>query len=636
MKVSYYSSFKNVTPVNYPEIKNVIEVIKKGSVKGNNFKETILKIRNPANSKSAVNDLKKLLPAIGFAGEFSKRENNSLMEASGLMMLDFDGTTEIPETLKGFRFCSFISPSGTGVKVLIRIPLVKNDAQYKQYFAAIQNKFPSVDKSGKDISRLTYLSWDENIYFNEGAPLWTEKIEPKPEPKPEEKPKALYNAAKVQSNYAKMTIPLKMIQQSAVGNRHDTILKAGKLLGGYIGGGEILLEDVEAIFKREILGKMDAESDFDAQWKTFLDGIKYGKELPIKERDKERKAIKAEFKAEEVYGEIYYTLKSQEADLDDLYNNGNPKGFSTGWKVFDDYYSIRPGFFTIMYGAPFTGKTIFHFCMLVNLSKLHGWVNLILSPETGSSRDVFARLIEIFVGKDITKAFNNQMSREEFESAKKFIDQHFIVIDPETVDADLSTEEFLLYCQIIERKFNVKINTVTIDPLIELRFEGDVRDDIFWGQQLRMIRVQAKVNQWHVFLLTHTIKQKYMGHDQYGNAIFPFPTPSDIVSGQVFWRKGFQILGFYRHIFEAHGPDDTIELKSLGKQVFANSLFIRVQKTKPEGVGKIGEIEFRFYIRHHEFIDPSGEIPRVAPSATSIQPFVRSPLGEKDDDLPDW
>jgi hypothetical protein len=71
-----------------------------------------------------------------------------------------------------FTFASFISPSGNGLKILVKIDTPK--AEHKETFLKVQAHYESllkleIDKSGKDLTRLCFCSWDENLYLNENA-----------------------------------------------------------------------------------------------------------------------------------------------------------------------------------------------------------------------------------------------------------------------------------------------------------------------------------------------------------------------------------------------------------------------------------------------------------------------------------
>ena len=75
-----------------------------------------------------------------------------------------------------YVYSVFISPSGNGLKVLIKIPA---DAEnHTKYFNSLEKYFNSeyFDKTCKNISRVCYESYDPLIYINEQSSTW-DKIE---------------------------------------------------------------------------------------------------------------------------------------------------------------------------------------------------------------------------------------------------------------------------------------------------------------------------------------------------------------------------------------------------------------------------------------------------------------------------
>ena len=84
-----------------------------------------------------------------------------------------------------FTFASFISPSGNGLKILVKINSDK--ANHKEAFLLVQAHYESIlkleiDKSGKDLTRLCFYSYDENLYYNENAKIFS-TTEQEKEPK---------------------------------------------------------------------------------------------------------------------------------------------------------------------------------------------------------------------------------------------------------------------------------------------------------------------------------------------------------------------------------------------------------------------------------------------------------------------
>jgi hypothetical protein len=147
-------------------------------------KELVNSIRQETN-KDSRNELKKKLKAILFAGEFSQRNSASLTKHSGFMITDFDDfenddvLLEWREKLKQcpFVYLLFVSPSGNGLKAVIRIPN-SDPKEHSLRHKAFQNyiKCDYFDRSNKDVSRVCYESYDPDIYINQYADVF-DKIE---------------------------------------------------------------------------------------------------------------------------------------------------------------------------------------------------------------------------------------------------------------------------------------------------------------------------------------------------------------------------------------------------------------------------------------------------------------------------
>ena len=169
--------FKNIKETEAPfhkQIGVVLNRIKEGATK-----DLVKKIRTETN-KAERQELKKNLPAICFSGVFTKRTDKSLSEHSGLICLDFDGYPKKKELLQDkenltkdkFVYSVFISPSGNGLKVLVKIPT--EITNHKNYFNALNNHFdsPYFDKMCSNISRVCYESYDPLIFINENSSIW--------------------------------------------------------------------------------------------------------------------------------------------------------------------------------------------------------------------------------------------------------------------------------------------------------------------------------------------------------------------------------------------------------------------------------------------------------------------------------
>ena len=148
-------------------------------IKTGKSKEIIEKIRK------GETDLKNTLPCILFAGQFSERNGNSLIEHSGLMCVDFD-KYENDEVMLQHRamleqnphfILLFTSPSGNGTKGVVRIPKATKETHPK-YFTAFQKEFDFDywDKSCSNVDRVCFESFDPNIYINLEATIFEPKL----------------------------------------------------------------------------------------------------------------------------------------------------------------------------------------------------------------------------------------------------------------------------------------------------------------------------------------------------------------------------------------------------------------------------------------------------------------------------
>lgn len=182
MKVTLYSKYNSVSPVKILDIYKAIEGIKNGT-----YKEQVLKARSYISSKEKYDIEKKKLPLIGWNGTFSTRANDNLKEHSGFATLDFDKVDDLQGLIElinsdPYTFCSFITPSGRGVKVLVKIPKVATDSDYKSFYHELENnynQYHKCDPANKDISRASFISYDPNLYINNNSELFTDRFVPK-------------------------------------------------------------------------------------------------------------------------------------------------------------------------------------------------------------------------------------------------------------------------------------------------------------------------------------------------------------------------------------------------------------------------------------------------------------------------
>lgn len=136
--------------------------------------------------RAGEKQLKTSLPVILFSGEFSQRNASGLIKHSGLIVFDFDGYPDDKTLKEQFKLITknkhvvgaFVSPSGKGVKAIVKVPQGLTKVTHTQYFKAFQKEFDFeyFDKSGSDVGRACYESHDPDIYINYDAETFEPEV----------------------------------------------------------------------------------------------------------------------------------------------------------------------------------------------------------------------------------------------------------------------------------------------------------------------------------------------------------------------------------------------------------------------------------------------------------------------------
>jgi hypothetical protein len=284
-------------------------------------------------------------------------------------------------------------------------------------------------------------------------------------------------------------------------------------------------------------------------------------------------------------------LQDVKTELDTLRERGVERGASIGFSWEFLPYSVKLGCTTYIGAAPASGKTEFWFEILINLSCLHGWNHVIYSPETGDAKDVYSELCHKYTGKKYIKG-EDSMTELERTKAEYFINEHFFVVDP--VDEDLTVEGFYKCVEQIEKEFDVRIHTTTIDPWNELTEEfkpNDLgREDKYLSRILGYARKNARKTNRHNCIITHVRDQQPITKDNV--TYYPQATARDLAGGQVWFRKGLVVITLWRP------PVGIIEN---GVEYAPNELHVRIAKSKPKGVSKNGTYKLYLDVEKYQY-----------------------------------
>jgi hypothetical protein len=215
MKVSRY---KNATHDMVGTITTINEFIE--NVKTGTNRKAVEWLRSQTDEK-IYDEWKKKIPGITPSGLFHYRNDDSIVEHSGIVCLDYDDidVNEYYDKLKKWEhsYVIFKSVSGQGLKVFV---IIKDGKKHRQHYRALLKVWPELDSSCVNESRLCFESWDENIYVNEEAKIFDDTVEAEPNIKTGSNE----NVAEVNSTYRRLMKWMENRQeQFQNGNRNNYI-----------------------------------------------------------------------------------------------------------------------------------------------------------------------------------------------------------------------------------------------------------------------------------------------------------------------------------------------------------------------------------------------------------------------------
>lgn len=450
MKVTIFRDIKDIQGATPIALSQALNRIRDGS-----SKDRIDKIRQGDKT------LKGQLPVVCFSGEFSSRKDSEIKEHSGLIVLDFD-YVDVNDTKTKLAGDSHIlscwtSPSGEGVKALVRIT---NPERHRDHFRALRLYFDKqygldVDKSGINESRACYESFDSEIIVKDGSIKFGHMLSK--DPVPEATPSVDTRSISAFTDYTKLQVAVRMIQRAMDGEKHETLVKAAHLMGGYIAAGKVEEHEAIRVLHQEIC-KRDIVSE-DQALKSIVDAIEHGKLLPIHELVHRETEVEREMDIDD--GDMSF-ISSDDSDFKWIskYSQGDIEvGLETGDNLLDEHFRYKREL-VIINGHSNVGKTTAALYLMVNSSVRHGWKWVIYSSENKTA-SVKMTLMQFVVDKKAEK-----MSYAERKLSYEWVKKHFTVISNEST---YCYSEIILFCKKIMAQ--QKVDGLFVDPYNSLRLD---------------------------------------------------------------------------------------------------------------------------------------------------------------------
>lgn len=496
--------------------------------------DTIEQVR--AGDKRRKNDL----PVVLFSGKFNRRADVDLVEHNGLIICDFDHV-DVDKTKQSLSnddvvIACWTSPSGDGVKALVN---VENPGKHKEHFSAMIEHFRDVhqlelDPSGRNISRACYESYDPDIIVKTAS----EKFSPVNIDERVELPEPKQVQSGVQVDYTKLQVAANMIRNARDGEKHNTLIRAARLMGGYIGSGILDEAQVLQVLEAEIK-KRDIDS-LDLAMKTIMDGISQGKLLPITEIDAEYYEERRKVELADTENLSY--LSDEDEDLSEIMKikRGEVElGLKTGHDDIDKYFRYKRGSFVIVNGHSSVGKTTLVLHLMINASIRHGWKWFVYSSESKTST-IKTRMIEY-----ASQMLLQDMNEHQIIHYYKWVNEHFSFLSNKR---NYSYVDVLLYAEkeMARRQFDA----LFVDPYNSLVMEKNGSSGFnahhynYEAASAMLTFCQSTgVSLW---LNTHanTAAQRKKGDD--GHSVAPYAEDSE--GGSLFLNRCDIFLTFHRKI----------------------------------------------------------------------------------------
>jgi len=265
-----------------------------------------------------------------------------------------------------------------------------------------------------------------------------------------------------------------------------------------------------------------------------------------------------------VYGASVY------ADAEKIYDQGYSSAEKTGIPTIDTFFKWKRGELTVLTGFGNQGKSTFLKFLMVNKSVANDTKWAVFGPEDFPAHEFYHDLVEIVVGADCTPKNLFRPSKDQYEKAYKWVQDHFFYVYPK----DLSPTPNYVKSRFLQLIIKEKVDGCVIDPFNQLSNDyssSGGRDDKYLETILSDLSRFALGSNVYMVIVAHPKSPKKNSSGKYD-----CPDVFDLAGGTMWNNKADNILVYHR-------PGD-------GTLAEFHSKKIRRQKI----VGIRGMVEFNF------------------------------------------
>ena len=567
--------FKNIFDNNpyYVELDNIFIRIRNG-----NDKLIIDRIRKE-NDKNKRNEIKKELPSILFSGKFKTRKDSDLEIHSNLVILDFDkcDVQKYKSLLKNnpYIFACWESPSGEGVKALVRIA---DGKKHRQHLKSIFNVFPNADKANVNEARVCYSCYDPDLWVNKNAKIYSDFIEDK---KPEKK------NIKTDDEIIEPLL-------TWLSNRGDTFIEGErnffifKLASACcrLGVDENTCTTfcVNNYSNNEFNEKEITTTVKSSYRKNDFGSSKFENKQLIDKKDGKETVINADIYNLEIRPQAVIYGSDVKEDALKLFRNGYESVQSTGVIELDEYFKFKKGEVTVLTGYGNYGKSQYmKFLMLLQVLIFKKKI-CIFSPEEYPAHEFYHDFVEMYIGDNCLPSNPYRIKEERYLEIYDLISKSIFFIYPQEGNSSPEHIKQIFLEMIIKEK----VDFCVIDPFNQL--DNDYNSAGSTAKYLERILGDlgrfTTQNQTNLLIIAHPKAPKEKDK-QTGN--YACPDVYDINDGAMWNNKVDNILVFHKPYMQTDPESPACEHYSKK---------IRRQKI----VGKKGSFSFEFDRKKRRFI----------------------------------
>jgi hypothetical protein len=555
---------------------------------------------------------KKNLPAVCFSGMFKERKDDAIISHSGFIVFDFDKVGNVQDKIEELKksvltYACWISPSGNGVKSLVRIENGKYHREYFNYIRENWQGYRDADRSGVNVSRLCFESYDPNLFLNEDSRILKEYQTIKTN-------ETMMGKSKGFDSCMKWLTKRGDSFQTGERNRFIFLLASACCRFG------VDEFDCQSEVQREFSFSNDFtlnealkciasayrlnNANFGTVTSTFhdkttnkeleIDGSYYDEELDTKDT----------IYAHDVYDDINKIIK-----------NGYESVKGIGVEEIDTYWKPMKGELTCLTGIGNYGKSTFLKWYLISRALKYDEKFVLFSPEENPAHYFYHELMQVVFGTTLLPLNNNLPHQDKIDELIGWVNEHFFFISPK----ELAPTPKYLKERFLEHIIKNKVDGVVIDPWNQMSnnygsYGG--RSDKYLEVMLSDFARFGRENNIMFVIVAHPHK---LVKDGTGN--YPCPDVFDLADGAMWNNKLDNIIVFHRNNFQTDPNNSRCEF---------HSKKIRRQKS----VGKRGWADFDYNNSSHRFTFMGGDplVPLVI-DKFDYEAIVKHKAFINDDDL---